>query len=44
MVASSHRRWAFVFPMAAARTAKTMVSELVSRNAVMKVALRMLSE
>ena len=44
MVANSHRRCAFWFPMTAERTANTMVSELVSRNAVMKVAFRMLSE
>ena len=44
MVANNQRRWAFWFPKTAERTANTMVSELVSRNAVMNVAFRILSE
>src|SRR4030081_3170558 len=44
MVAKSQRTRALSFPRAAALTAKTIVSELVNRNAVMMVALTMLSE
>ena len=44
MVANNQRRCAFWFPMTAERTANTMVSELVSRNAVIMVAFRMFSE
>ena len=44
MVASSQRRCAFALPSAEARTANTMVSELVRRNAVMMVALTMLRD
>jgi hypothetical protein len=44
MVASSHSRCAFALPCTAARTASTMVNELVSKNAVMIVAFTMLSE
>ena len=44
MVASSHSVCAFASFWTEARTARTMVSELVSRNAVMIVALTMLSE
>ena len=44
IVASSHPSCALRLPNTAARTASTMVSELVSRNAVMMVAFRMLLE
>src|SRR5438046_5826030 len=44
IVARSHQRCALSLPNTAARTASTMVKELVSRNAVIRVALRMLSE
>src|SRR5947209_5936260 len=44
MVASSHPCTAFMFPNTDARTANTMVNELVSKNAVINVALTMLLE
>src|SRR5438034_401885 len=44
IVASSHSVWAFALRSTEARTAITMVSELVSKNAVITVALTMLSE
>src|ERR1039458_209292 len=44
MVASSQSRRALSLPFAAALTARTIVKELVNRNAVMMVALTMLPE
>ena len=44
MVASKNSRCSFELPSADARTANTMVSELVRRKAVMMVALTMLAE
>src|SRR5271157_4885512 len=44
MVANRKRRRFFSFPFDAALTARTMVRELVNRNAVMMVALTMLPE
>src|SRR5260370_6580784 len=44
MVANSQSRRVLSFPRAAALTARTMVSELVNRHAVMIVALTILQE